>query len=102
VRAEEPGCDLAIALAVASASRGVAIQGERTAVPRACFGELGLTGELRWVGHPERRLEEAFKHGCTGVIAPKESGGQAFEAGTLLEALAEALPAQERRPARAA
>ena len=22
----------------------------------ACFGELGLTGELRWVGHPERRL----------------------------------------------
>ena len=31
--------------------------------PRACFGELGLTGELRWVGHPERRLEEAAKHG---------------------------------------
>ena len=55
VRVDEPGCDLAVALAVASASRGVPLQG----TPRACFGELGLTGELRWVGHPERRLEEA-------------------------------------------
>ena len=55
VRVDEPGCDLAVALAVASASRGVALRG----APRACFGELGLTGELRWVGHPERRLEEA-------------------------------------------
>src|SRR4051794_18973859 len=55
VRVDEPGCDLAVALAVAGASRGVALDG----TPRACFGELGLTGELRWVGHPERRLEEA-------------------------------------------
>ena len=56
-----PGCDLAVALAVASARRaGSALSGGS---PRACFGELGLTGELRWVGHPERRLEEAAKHG---------------------------------------
>jgi DNA repair protein RadA/Sms len=102
VRVDEPGCDLAVALAVASASRGVPIQGTHPPAPRACFGELGLTGELRWVGHPERRLEEAVKHGCTGVIAPKDSGGQACEAGSLLEALAEALPSRERRPARAA
>jgi DNA repair protein RadA/Sms len=102
VRVDEPGCDLAVALAVASASRGIPIQGAHPPAPRACFGELGLTGELRWVGHPERRLEEAVKHGCTGVIAPKDSGGQAYEAGSLLEALAEALPSQERRPARAA
>jgi DNA repair protein RadA/Sms len=102
VRVDEPGCDLAVALAVASASRGIPIQGAHPPAPRACFGELGLTGELRWVGHPERRLEEAVKHGCTGVIAPKDSGGEACEAGSLLEALAEALPSQERRPARAA
>ena len=31
--------------------------GERT--PLACFGEVGLTGELRSVGHPDRRLAEA-------------------------------------------
>jgi DNA repair protein RadA/Sms len=102
VRVDEPGCDLAVALAVARAPRGVPNLGPQPPSPRACFGELGLTGELRWVGHPERRLEEAVKHGCTGVITPKDSGGEACEAGTLLEALAEALPSQERRPARAA
>ncbi len=88
VRVDEPGCDLAVALAVASASRGVPLKG----TPRACFGELGLTGELRWVGHPERRLEEAAKHGLHGVIAPPESGATACEVTTLRQALAAALP----------
>jgi DNA repair protein RadA/Sms len=88
VRVDEPGCDLAVALAVASASRGVPLRGG----PRACFGELGLTGELRWVGHPERRLEEAAKHGLRGVIAPPDSGAAAVEVSTLREALAAALP----------
>jgi DNA repair protein RadA/Sms len=88
VRVDEPGCDLAVALAVASASRGVPLRG----APRACFGELGLTGELRWVGHPERRLEEAAKHGLSDVIAPADSGGPACEVATLREALAVALP----------
>ncbi len=87
VRVDEPGCDLAVALAVASASRGVPLKGS----PRACFGELGLTGELRWVGHPERRLQEASKHGLSGVIAPLDSGGGACEVSTLREALALAL-----------
>jgi DNA repair protein RadA/Sms len=98
VRVDEPGCDLAVALAVASASRGVptALGGAGRA-PRACFGELGLTGELRWVGHPERRLEEAAKHGCADVIAPPDSGGGACEARTLREALALALPSASRR-----
>jgi DNA repair protein RadA/Sms len=97
VRVDEPGCDLAVALAVASASRGVPLRG----TPRACFGELGLTGELRWVGHPERRLEEAVKHGCADVIAPPDSGGGACEAATLREALALALPANSARLAQA-
>jgi DNA repair protein RadA/Sms len=93
VRVDEPGCDLAVALAVASASRGVALNG----TPRACFGELGLTGELRWVGHPERRLQEAAKHGCSDVIAPLDSGAGACEAATLRDALALALPTGSRR-----
>jgi DNA repair protein RadA/Sms len=92
VRVDEPGCDLAVALAVASASRGVAVQGAHPLSPRACFGELGLTGELRWVGHPERRLEEAAKHGLGEVIAPPDSGAGAREVATLREALAVALP----------
>ncbi len=97
VRVDEPGCDLAVALAVASASRGVPLSG----TPRACFGELGLTGELRWVGHPERRLEEAAKHGCDEVIAPIGSGSGAAEAANLREALALALPADSPRLAEA-
>ena len=93
VRVDEPGVDLAIALAVASASCGVPLKD----APRACFGELGLTGELRWVGHPERRLAEAAKHGCGAVLAPKGSGQGAKEVGTLREALTLALPGQGRR-----
>jgi DNA repair protein RadA/Sms len=92
VRVDEPGCDLAVALAVASASRGVPVQGAHPPAPLACFGELGLTGELRWVGHPERRLQEAAKHGCRRVLAPPDSGGSAREVATLREALSVALP----------
>jgi DNA repair protein RadA/Sms len=92
VRVDEPGVDLAVALAVASASRGVPLKG----TPRACFGELGLTGELRWVGHPERRLQEAAKHGLAGTIAPTGSGEGACEVATLRDALKAALPAGER------
>ena len=91
VRVDEPGCDLAVALAVASAARGVALTG----APRACFGELGLTGELRWVGHPERRLEEAARHRLGSVITPLDSGAPACEVATLAEALASALPGRD-------
>ncbi len=72
VRVEEPGADLAVALAVASAARGVALTvggGER---PLACFGELGLTGELRPVAHPDRRSGEAERFGLSPVVAPEE------------------------------
>jgi DNA repair protein RadA/Sms len=70
VRVDEPGADLAIALAVASAARGMALAGDSGEVPLACFGELGLTGELRTVAHPERRLAEAAKFGLSPVIEP--------------------------------
>jgi DNA repair protein RadA/Sms len=66
VRIDEPGADLAVALAVASAARGVATSPS----PLACFGEVGLTGELRSVAHPDRRAEEAAKFGLRTVISP--------------------------------
>ena len=59
VRVDEPGADLAVALAVASAVKRVALTGGRRTAPLACFGELGLTGELRTVAHADRRLAEA-------------------------------------------
>jgi DNA repair protein RadA/Sms len=71
VRVDEPGADLAVALAVASAAKRVAVADER---PLACFGELGLTGELRTVAHRDRRLSEAAKFGLTSVVEPAVCG----------------------------
>ncbi|MBV8990150.1 MAG: DNA repair protein RadA [Solirubrobacterales bacterium] len=70
VRVDEPGADLAVALAVASAAERVALLGPNHR-PLACFGELGLTGELRTVGHGERRLAEAAKFGLKPVLEPE-------------------------------
>src|SRR5207244_3765589 len=85
VRVEEPGADLAVALALASAARGVALgSGER---PLAAFGEVGLTGELRHAPHADRRLAEAAKFGLDRVVAPSD------RLRTLRAAIAEALGA---------
>ena len=70
VRIDEPGADLAVALAVASAARGVVAGGEQSA-PLAAFGEIGLTGELRSVAHHERRREEAVRFGLNAPISPE-------------------------------
>jgi len=90
VRVDEPGADLAVALAVASAARGVVLGvGE---VPLACFGEIGLTGELRMVAHPDRRLAEAAKFRLGRAIAPQGAGDGAAEVPTLRAALRAAMP----------
>ncbi|MBO0767236.1 MAG: DNA repair protein RadA [Solirubrobacterales bacterium] len=67
VRVDEPGADLAVALAVASAAKSTALGNGQ---PLGCFGELGLTGELRSVGHADRRIAEAQKFGLAQVIEP--------------------------------
>jgi DNA repair protein RadA/Sms len=64
VRIEEPGADLAVALAIASAARGVPV---REGV--AAFGEIGLTGRLRAASQAERRLDECRKLGISTVLA---------------------------------
>ena len=113
VRVEEPGADLAIALALASAARGtplraggggaVALTGAGGAAavgtddpPLAAFGEIGLTGELRYVAHPERRVAEAAKFGLDPVLSPEGP------ARTLRQALGVALGAGAGSSARAA
>jgi DNA repair protein RadA/Sms len=65
VRIDEPGADLAVALAIASAARGAAVK-----AGTAAFGEIGLTGRLRAATQAERRLEECMKLGLTQVVAP--------------------------------
>ena len=64
-RAIDPAADLAIALAVASAHRGVPV-----AAGTAAFGELGLTGAVRPAGHAVRRLAAAAGHGIEAAIMP--------------------------------
>jgi DNA repair protein RadA/Sms len=90
VRVDEPGADLAIALALASAARGVPLGGGG---PVGAFGELGLTGELRHVPHADRRRAEARKFGLEPVLGPGE------HTPTLRAALRVALPAQAARAA---
>jgi DNA repair protein RadA/Sms len=69
VRADEPGADLAVALAVASAAKRTALVGA-DGRPAACFGEVWLTGELRTVAHADRRVAEAAKFGLAEVLEP--------------------------------
>jgi len=73
VRVDEPGADLAVALAVAGAARGLAAGGEGRPLPVAAFGEIGLTGELRTVAHHDRRAEEAAKFGLERLITPESA-----------------------------
>jgi DNA repair protein RadA/Sms len=72
VRIDEPGADLAVALAIASAARGVPVR-----EGHAAFGEIGLTGRLRPAAQAERRLEECAKLGLTAAIAPTGTPGNA-------------------------
>jgi DNA repair protein RadA/Sms len=66
MRINEPAADLAVACAIASSYRNVP-------VPEDCvlLGEIGLSGELRSVGHAERRLNEAAKLGFKRCIVPR-------------------------------
>jgi DNA repair protein RadA/Sms len=70
VRIDEPAADLAVALAIASAAKSIPLG---TTTPLAAFGELGLTGEIRQVAHPDRRFSEATKFGLTKVLHPAPS-----------------------------
>ena len=95
VRIDEPGADLGVALAIASASRQVPV------TPGVvCFGEVGLTGRLRPVSQAERRLAECERLGfatvVTGVDAPSPGTMRVIPAPTVRKALAVAL--DEGRP----
>src|SRR2546427_1142745 len=65
VRIDEPGADLAVALAIASAARGAPVVSGL-----AAFGEIGLTGRLRAATQADRRLEECAKLGLASALAP--------------------------------
>jgi DNA repair protein RadA/Sms len=86
--ANEPGVDVALALAVASAVLNFA-------VPRtvAVMGEVGLAGELRAVTGLSRRVREAQRLGATLAVVPSEgeledvTGVEVIRCRTLAEAI---------------
>ena len=90
VRLTEPATDLALALAVATASDGRPLPENLVA-----FGEIGLAGELRPVSGARRRLAEAVRLGFRGAIVPRgclepaevPEGIVVVEAATVAEAL---------------
>jgi DNA repair protein RadA/Sms len=97
LRIDEPGADLAIALAIASAARGAPV---REGV--AAFGEIGLTGRLRPAAQSERRLEECAKLGLLAAVAPEgtrsRSAIRVSGSATLRDALRAGLQLQEEKP----
>ena len=66
--AKDPGLDLAVCLAAASAKTDKPL-GERV----AAFGEIGLTGEIRPVRGIEQRIKEAQRLGCDTFIVPEKA-----------------------------
>lgn len=66
IRMSEPAIDLGIVMALASSFRDRPID-EKT----ICFGEVGLSGEVRAVNMAQQRVSEARKLGFTACILPK-------------------------------
>ena len=69
--ADDPGLDLAVAIALASTLRDLPVAAGTVAI-----GEIGLLGELRSVTGLERRLREAARLGFTRALVPP--GGHAL------------------------
>jgi len=95
LRVSEPAADLAVAAAVTSSLRDLAVRADTVLI-----GEIGLSGELRMVGQMVARLREAAKLGFRTAVVPRRirrSGEpwpqeiQIIEARSLREALSYAL-----------
>jgi DNA repair protein RadA/Sms len=91
-RLTEPGCDLAVALAVA----GAAI--DRPLAPgTVAIGEVGLAGEVRAVAGVGRRLAEAARLGFTTAFVPVGSAEAApVPAGMVVHEVPDLLTALSR------
>jgi DNA repair protein RadA/Sms len=68
IRMNEPAIDLGIVLAIISSYRDKAISDKVI-----CFGEVGLSGEVRAVSMAEQRIQEAQKLGFEVCLLPKVS-----------------------------
>lgn len=65
LRLDEPAADLSVALSIVSSLKDAAV-GDST----IAFGEIGLSGEIRGVGHSASRVAEAARLGFEKCIVP--------------------------------
>ena len=68
IRVAETSSDLAMLLAVVSSFRNKALP-----LDMICFGEVGLSGEIRPVPNGQERIREAAKHGFKRAVVPKQN-----------------------------
>jgi DNA repair protein RadA/Sms len=68
LRVDDPGTDLALALAVYSTQKNVPVPDKMVAI-----GELGLSGEIRKATHVQKRLSEAARMGFKTAIVPSKT-----------------------------
>ena len=66
MRITEPAADLAVAAAIASSLRDLPVRADTVLI-----GEVGLSGELRWVGQMNARLREAANLGFKTAVVPR-------------------------------
>jgi DNA repair protein RadA/Sms len=71
IRLSEPAADLAVCMAIASATKGMQLK--KNAV---VFGEVGLSGEVRHVPFADKRIAEAKKMGFETAIGPQIRSGK--------------------------
>jgi DNA repair protein RadA/Sms len=98
LRLSEPAVDLAIAAAIASSFRDIAVRADTTVL-----GEIGLSGELRMVSQIGLRIKEAANLGFKRIIIPKRlnqkekwsTGIDVIEVRTIREALSAAFTSNE-------
>ena len=93
MRLTDPSCDLAVAVAMASA-----VVSRPLLSTLVVFGEVGLAGDLRRVTGMDRRLGEAARLGFTTAVVPAGSappppGLRTLECATINDALRSALAA---------
>ncbi len=68
VRLDEPAADLGVAAAIASSLKNLPIDDSAVMI-----GEVGLSGEIRYVPHLDKRLTEAAKLGFQRAVVPRLS-----------------------------
>ena len=68
LRADEPACDLAVALSIISSFKDCIISSDTIV-----FGEIGLAGEIRTVTNCEQRIRECQRLGFKKCIIPRQN-----------------------------